>query len=90
MFCENPFTWKNYMEDLVVGYDNDDNSDIDGKCSIKVGGAHEHDFIHAAASASEKQIDQKRIIRCSTCNSVFCEICGKLLQRYRCYCKYYN
>jgi DNA-binding response OmpR family regulator len=39
-------------------------------------GAHEHDFTKVS---NLKNIKHKEVIRCMTCNSKFCHICGKLL-----------
>lgn len=74
-----------YMEELERHLEgpfvDNDNTDTDEKHCIRTEGAHEHDFVQIAASNLEKDMDRKRIIRCLTCNSVFCEICGKLIMK---------
>lgn len=75
------------MEELVTHLDrfyadDNDGTDVDEQRFIRRGGAHEHDFVQiAAVSVSGKRIDKIKIIRCSTCNSIFCKICGKLIMK---------
>lgn len=67
-----------HLERFYVG---NDNAGIDKEQCIETEGAHEHDFVQIVAAIDiEKGMDKKRIMRCSTCDSVFCETCGKLIK----------